>query len=126
MSKARRNLLDRRADKLSDEMKRKENSVFQRLTDPAPAFQVRKNEIDALRDYMRVRANPDGLKQLRSSFGGPYRDEDVDAYVAWGENAMAKYMPYMMGRGQLPDPDQQPEWTDTPTFNGGGEEGQNG
>ena len=110
MSKRARNPLDRRAEKLAGEMQRREGSVFSKLTDPAPAFQVRKSEMDALRDYLRVRAVPNGLFQLRDTYG----DDAVDQYVAWGENALAKYLPDLMARGQLPDTaqDTDPEDTD--------------
>lgn len=115
MAKRARNPLDRRADKLGNEMKRREESVFTKLTDPAPAFMVKKAEIDAVRDYLRVRATPNGLFQLRDAHG----DDAVDAYVAWGENALAKYLPRLMGQGAFPEPDTEPEFTDTPTFESG-------
>jgi hypothetical protein len=112
MSRRARNPLDRRADKLAAEMTRREGSVYTKLTDPAPAFMVRKSEMDSVRDYLRVRANPQGLHQLRDQYG----DDAVDQYVAWAENAMAKYLPQIMGSGAFPEPDVESEFTDSPTF----------
>lgn len=113
MARARpRNALDRRADKLAAEMERRSGSIFSKLVDPAPAFMVHKNETDALRDYMRVRAVPGGLTQLREQFG----DQAVDQYVAWGENALARHMPRLMGTGDFPGEDLGAESTENPSF----------
>lgn len=109
--RGRTNPLDRRSEKLAREMQRREGAVFTKLTDPAPAFMVKKSELNALRDYLRVRANPDGLMQLR----GVYGDDSVDQYVAWGENALAKYLPDLMARGSFPA-DTDPEMTENPSF----------
>lgn len=110
--RGRTNPLDRRANKLGAEMKRREDSIFNKMVDPSPAFMVRKNEIDQVRDYLRLRADPTSLHRLREVHG----DDAVDSYVAWAENALAKHLPRVMAQGAFPEPDTEAEFTDTPTF----------
>jgi hypothetical protein len=94
-STSNRNPLERRAALLEQRVSRMSNMVTQMLTDPNPPFMVKMTDDEQLQRYIRDRQSGD-LKTMRESNGGPYPDEEVDKYAAWGEHQLAEHLPAMV------------------------------
>ncbi len=90
-----RNILEARADLLGQTVKRRAELTMRKMTEPKPPFMVEMSEIDQVRRYLSDR-DSGNLKKMRESEGGPYRDEDVDRYVAWGERMTVKHAPKLI------------------------------
>ena len=84
------NRIQRRADLLASAITDRVNTTYRQLTEPEPAFRVKKPELDQVRDYLNNVQNG-SLHAMRMSNGGPYDDKDIDSYVQSMERLIPKY-----------------------------------
>lgn len=92
---APRNPLDRRSQLLADTLERRTNKLFDYLVDAGPPGMVKKSPVNQVRDYIKMR-DAGKIGEMRESMGGPYRDEDVDAYVGTMERELARHAPRVL------------------------------
>lgn len=98
------NVLQRRSDLLAAAIQDRVSTTYKALTEPEPAFRVKKPEADQVREYMGL-VQSGGLRAMRQSSGGNYPDEDVDRYSAAMERLIPKYASDLYGAVPAPQQD---------------------